>query len=289
MIASLHPCIVKDINILCAGRSLTDSEKRRLKKSRAVIVPQGIRPDVYRECRLLVPHVFPNYDLRFPLEGKVGDALLFAYFQVPHPKTLVFQNRLEFSALYPNPTLLLGVLGEFPWVLKGDRGGEGDFVYLIRSLEELEAKLVLLPAGFILQEWIDHGGRDLRVVVLYDLFLAYWRVQPDPRIFWTNLSRGGTVDPDSDPHLKERGIEAVRDFCHRSGINLAGFDLLFDRRNPLGGPLFLEINYYFGRSGLGGSARFYELFEQAAERWLTAVLKGKKEGRPFHPPWFFPE
>ena len=86
MIASLHPCIRKDINILCAGRSLTDREKKRLQKARAVILPQGVTAEVYRDCRRLVPRVFPNYDLRFGLEGKVGDALLFEYFQVPIPE-----------------------------------------------------------------------------------------------------------------------------------------------------------------------------------------------------------
>ena len=42
MIASLHPCITKDINILCAGRLLTIREKKRLTKAQAVVVPQGV-------------------------------------------------------------------------------------------------------------------------------------------------------------------------------------------------------------------------------------------------------
>jgi ribosomal protein S6--L-glutamate ligase len=92
MIASLHPCIEKDLNILCAGRSLTVREKKRLAKASAVILPQGVTAGVYRECRRLVPRVFPNYDLRFGWEGKVGDALLFDFFQVPHPRTLAFRD-----------------------------------------------------------------------------------------------------------------------------------------------------------------------------------------------------
>lgn len=203
MIASLHPCIVKDINILCAGRPLQEREKQRLRKAQAVILPQGIRADVYQECRRLVPHVFPNYDLRFSFEGKVGDAYLFEYFQVPHPRTLAFRDRGEFFRLYGEPELLIGILGDFPWVLKGDRGGEGEFVFPISSVSELQEKLRLLSGGFVLQEVIDHGGRDLRVVVLYDRFWAYWRVQPDPRIFWTNLSRGG-ADRSSGRYPSER-------------------------------------------------------------------------------------
>lgn len=276
MIASLHPCIRKDINILCAGRSLTDREKKRLEKARAVILPQGVTAEVYRECRRLVPRVFPNYDLRFGLEGKVGDALLFEYFQVPHPRTLAFADRESFSKAFPEPELARILLFGYPLVLKGNEGGEGSLVFRVESARDLEEKLdglcgsAVRNQGFVLQEFIDHGGRDLRVAILYDQLFAYWRVQPDPSRFRTNQSQGGTIDHGGDSILKEMAIKSVERFCRRAGIHVAGFDILFERtRNPHT-PLFLEINYYFGRRGLGGSLRFYELFEQAADRWLAS-------------------
>ena len=144
MIASLHPCIRKDINILCAGRPLTDREKKRLGKARAVILPQGVTGEVYRECRRLVPRVFPNYDLRFGLEGKVGDALLFEYFQVPHPRTLAFGDRESFHNTFPNPDLAPALLSGYPLVLKGNEGGEGSLVFRIESPRDLQDKLDLL-------------------------------------------------------------------------------------------------------------------------------------------------
>ena len=280
MIASLHPCITKDINILCAGRLLSEGEKTRLKKARAVIVPQGVTAGVYKECRRLVPRVFPNYDLRFPLEGKVGDTLLFEYYQVPHPRTLVFESREALFENYPDLDLLPSQLSGYPLVLKANQGGEGAFVFLVHSKKELIEKLellpkgTLLPEGFVLQERIDHGGKDLRVVVLYDVFYAYWRVQQNPEVFLTNQSQGGQIDFGGDILLKERAVGAVRDFCERSGINLAGFDIIFDQKANPAVPLFLEINYYFGRKGLGGSMRFYEMLEQAVDRWLTSLNKG---------------
>jgi ribosomal protein S6--L-glutamate ligase len=280
MIASLHPCIRKDINILCAGRSLTGREKKRLQKARAVILPQGVTAEVYRECRRLVPRVFPNYDLRFGLEGKVGDALLFEYFQVPHPRTLAFGDRKSFHKAFPEPDLLPALLSGYPLVLKGNEGGEGSQVFRIKSARELGDRLDLVSRsstgdqGFVLQELIDHGGRDLRVVILYDRLFAYWRVQPDPSRFRTNQRQGGEIDPGGNLGQKNEAIKAVEWFCRRAGINVAGFDILFNRsRNP-GTPLFLEINYYFGRRGLGGSMRFYELFEQAANRWLASGEPG---------------
>ena len=71
----------------------------------------------------------------------------------------------------------------------------------------------------------------------------------------------------------------MKRFCRRAGINVAGLDILFSGIGNPGTPLFLEINYYFGRRGLGGSLRFYELLEQAADRWLAAG-ESRKPGPP---------
>jgi ribosomal protein S6--L-glutamate ligase len=284
MIASLHPCIRKDINILCAGRSLTDREKKRLGKARAVILPQGVTAEVYRECRRLVPRVFPNYDLRFGLEGKVGDALLFEYFQVPHPRTLAFRDLPSFRTNFPNPALPSALLSGYPLVMKGNGGGEGSSVFLIESPKDMQDTLNLLfgstsrDQGFVLQELIDHGGRDLRVVILYDQVFAYWRVQPDPSQFRTNQRQGGEIDPEGNLRQKSKAIKAVEQFGRSAGINVAGFDILFNRTQNSDTPLFLEINYYFGRKGLGGSLRFYELFEQAADRWLADGEQAERSG-----------
>jgi len=277
MIASLHPCITKDLNILCAGRSLTDREKKKLQKARAVIVAQGVTAEVYRECRRLVPQVFPNYDLRFPLEGKVGDSLLFEYYQVPHPKTLLFENQEALVKHYPDPEMFPSLLSGYPYVFKANLGGEGAFVFLIHSEAELSEKLAWLPKGdkasegFVLQERVDHGGRDLRVAVIFDALYAYWRVQDNPEVFYTNLSRGGRIVPIGQASPEKKALQAVMEFCRRSGINLAGFDIIFDRKNDPARPLFLEINYYFGRKGLGGSLRFYELLSRGADRWLASL------------------
>jgi ribosomal protein S6--L-glutamate ligase len=54
-------------------------------------------------------------------------------------------------------------------------------------------------------------------------------------------------------------------------INLAGFDLLFPENDPQAGPLFLEINYFFGRQGLGGSLEYYDLFEEGVTTWLSGL------------------
>ena len=51
-------------------------------------------------------------------------------------------------------------------------------------------------------------------------------------------------------------------------LNLAAFDLVFPPGETA--PVFLEINYTFGRTGLGGSEKFYILLQNAVDHWLQA-------------------
>ena len=103
------------------------------------------------------------------------------------------------------------------------------------------------------------------MVVIGSQVSSYWRRAQG---FLHNVARGGEIDTESDQALQEAGREKVRQFCRRSGINLAAFDLVF----PAGEtePVFLEINYTFGRTGLGGSERFYTLLQNAVDQWLQA-------------------
>jgi len=36
--------------------------------------------------------------------------------------------------------------------------------------------------------------------------------------------------------------------------------------------LFLEINYFFGRKGLGGSEAYYKLLQQEIDRWINYTI-----------------
>lgn len=275
MILSFHPCIDADLNAIVAGRAPGPEEESMVTRADAIILPQGVRQDLYDLCRKYTNRVFPNYDLRFQCPGKIGDILLFRRLVAPHPETFLFQNVTEYHSHFP--------AGEdhfpfpFPFVLKGNYGGEGRMVYKIHKPQELQTILDQLRAmensgtrGFIVQQWIDHGGRDVRAVVLHDRLISYWRVQKDSRQFLTNLSAGGTMDLHSDRHLLEKAEEIVHHFCKQTGINLAGIDLMFDKNDQSKKPLFLEINYWFGRSFFGSSEAYYAELKKAAKRWLAS-------------------
>ena len=273
MILSFHPCIDADVNVIVAGRAPGSDEKTLIKRADAVILPQGSRQDLYELCRSYCKRVFPNYDHRFSHPGKVGDTLLFGTAGTPHPQTFTFDHVEDYQKRFPLEKARFPF--PFPFILKGNYGGEGNLVFKIRHTGQLQVTLEQLKAmerssmqGFITQQWIDNGGRDVRVVVLHDQLLSYWRVQNNPQEFLTNLSAGGIIDLHSHPDLLMKAEKAVHRFCQQTGINLAGIDLIFDQNDTAKQPLFLEINYWFGRRFFGSSESYYIILKEAIKRWL---------------------
>jgi ribosomal protein S6--L-glutamate ligase len=273
IVLSMHPVIAGDR--FYWDRGVWDKDLfQEIQKARAVILSQTVERELYCLCKRQCPHVFPNYDLRFQWEGKVGDTLAFWAFNTKHPHTLVFPKVETLLGEHPDMNHKIPALPRFPFVLKGAHGGEGTRVWLIQSSMELEEKLQVLlqfelkgRSGFVIQEYLPNLKRDLRVVVIGSRIISYWRKAEG---FFHNIACGGEVDAESDPELQAVGREKVRQFCQRSGINLAAFDLVF---MPDGGdPIFLEINYTFGRTGLGGSENFYSLLRDAVDSWLKTTV-----------------
>jgi ribosomal protein S6--L-glutamate ligase len=272
MILSLHPAIEGEA--FYWERGLWSQEMvEQISKARAVIFSQTVDGELYTLCRKLCANVFPNYDLRFQWEGKVGDSLLFWANRVSHPHSLVFPRVETLLGEHPFMDHSPPKLPDFPFVLKGARGGEGKHIWLIESADDLEKKLLHLKQlelqgnfGFVIQEYIAGLERDLRVVVIGDQVVSYWRRSEG---FLHNVAQGGVIDKESDPELQTIGRDAVMNLCRCTGINLAGFDLVFPSNSKE--PLFLEINYTFGRSGLGNTDGFYKMLRQAVDRWLANI------------------
>jgi ribosomal protein S6--L-glutamate ligase len=87
------------------------------------------------------------------------------------------------------------------------------------------------------------------------------------------LAKGAIIDAQADPELQELAISETNAFCKKTKIDLAGFDFLFSDEKE---PFFLEINYFFGRRGLGGSEKYYQMLIEEITNWLNR--KGLKTG-----------
>ena len=84
----------------------------------------------------------------------------------------------------------------------------------------------------------------------------------------TTISRGAIIDHNWRPELREKGKKYSKDLSQKTGINLAAIDFVFDESGEDPEPFFLEINYFFGRRGIGGSERYYSLLFAALQDWL---------------------
>jgi ribosomal protein S6--L-glutamate ligase len=279
MILSFHPCFEADTNLLCAGREPDDKDLSAIRDADAVILPQGCREALYRMARQNCHHVFPDYDARFQYPGKTGQAKLFQTLAVPFPRTWVFEDMMHFRRC---GAAVLDV--GFPLVFKLDWGGEGDTVFLLKAKSDLLRALSKAAAyeqsgqrGFILQAFVPSTNRSLRVVVIGQSQRAYWRIQDDPFVFGTSVSKGAHIDTDADPDLRGKALTLSRKFCRQTQINLAGIDFIFDESGCArkdSQPLFLEINFFFGRAGLGGSTCFYALLQVEIDKWLAGLGLG---------------
>lgn len=276
MILSYHPCFEADKNRLCAGRKPGTDDLSAMLAADAIILPQGCHESLYTMARSNCKHVFPNFDAKFKYKGKIGQIQLFQKTNTAYPRTETYLNMNAFSIHYggsPKKPIF-----DFPFVFKFDWGGDGDHVYLVQSVENFSKVLQIAKKyehsgqkGFIIQEYIPANKRSLRVVVIGQTIVSYWRVQRNTDHFLSNVAKGAMIDYDTEPDLQKTAIKSVKNFCSQTRINLAGFDILFSSQAKVKTPLFLEINYFFGRQGLGGSEKFYDLLIKEIMKWIESL------------------
>lgn len=266
MILSFNPILKADEHRICAGRKPDAGDLDAIRRASAILLPQGRNEPLYKAAVSSGAPVFPDYTARYSYPGKIGDAKLFRKLGLPHPATKVFNDPDDVRGNYWQGL-------DYPVVVKGDAGGEGEGVHLVHGPDEALPLMHTFAgmraqgmAGFLVQEYVPNASRSLRVAVLDREYVAYWRVG-GPEAFIHNLASGGTIDRESDPALIESGINLVRRLCKASGINLAGVDVIFRSDKPL----VLEINYFFGREGLGGNEGYYAKLQAAANVWLSRL------------------
>jgi ribosomal protein S6--L-glutamate ligase len=276
MIVSFHPLFEADKNILCAGREPDADDLAVIMAAEAVILPQGCRQSLYEMARDNCKNAFPDYDARFKYPGKIGQMHLFQKTGTAHPRTETYASLKDFRQQYSDEPK--DIAFELPCVFKFDWGGEGETVFLINSREDL--KTVLQKAadfegsgqkGFLLQEYVPIDGKTLRVAIIGRTLISYWRIQEDADAFLSSVSRGARIDDALEPERQNVAKVFVKNFCNKTGINLAGFDVIFAPVKEYIKPLMLEINYFFGRRGLGGSDAFYEILKKEIRGWLSQL------------------
>jgi ribosomal protein S6--L-glutamate ligase len=272
MILSFHPCFDADVNVVLGSRQLNGEDHDLIGQAAAVIMPQGRPQDIYEACSRADLRLFPNYDVRFRYPGKIGQSLLFEDLGLSHPETLRWSTVEEFKEAYPGNEVFPHAL---PFLIKDDKSHEAEGVFFVEDGSALSTALEFLAQrersglpGFVTQAYIPSDGNVLRAVIIGKKIITYWKRPKESGQVITTISRGALVDHEWRPDLQEKGNAAVRVLAGKTGIDLAAVDFVFAVADTEPEALFLEINYYFGRRGLGGSENYYQLLYEAVRAWL---------------------
>ncbi len=275
MILSFHPCFDAEIQIILGDRRLDSPIRESIQKATAIILPQACTQDLYNICANSTAHMFPNYYARIKYPGKIGQSHMFRELDLPHPETFSWATVGEFKKTHHKPETLSH---DLPFLIKEDMSHEAEGIFLIQNKKTLIEALDNLALwersglkGFVTQEYVPCGGNVLRAVVIGKRAITYWKRPGKPGQEITTISRGAIIDHEWQPDLQEKGKVQALLLSDKTGINLAAIDFVFPLADKDPEPLFLEINYYFGRRGLGGAENYYSLLYEAIQDWLEEV------------------
>jgi len=272
MILSFHPCIDADSQIILGDRNLSDRDLEMIASAEAVILHQGMVDSLVEACRKANVKTFPDYTMRYKYPGKIGQSRLFKDFALNHPETSSWKTVEAYMQASPDG---ISQMRQCPFVMKADLSHEGEGVFLVKdepsfrgALHRLTLKEKAGAAGFVVQKFIPCDGNVLRSVILGRQVISYWKRPANNGQEITTISKGALVDKVWQPELLKKGDDCARVLRERTGINLAAVDFIIPFAEKERALLFLEINYYFGRKGLGGLENYYRLLFRAVQEWL---------------------
>ncbi len=262
MIVSFHPCIDADLQILLGDRLPNKEELRYINNAEAIILPQGCSKELFKVCLSSKASIFPDYKCRFEYSGKIKQIILFKNINMPYPCSICWDNIEKFYKIRTK------FADKTPFLIKENNKHEGKGIHIVKHIDDIKGTYNALKQsdGIIAQELINCNGDVLRVVIIGDMLFSYWKRAYNPEQVIVTVNDSAYIDYKWAPHLQEKGKELVKILIHKTGINLAAVDIVFKDKTT---PLLLEINYYFGRKGLGGTEKYYKLLVAAIKKWLN--------------------
>lgn len=155
---------------------------------------------------------------------------------------ILAENNLEVPnsvyTLSPNTAVESAEKLGYPVIMKTISGAGGQGVMRASSESELKPVMDTMKAfeqEICLQEYIEHGGSDNRLLVIGDHAVGYERTSSDEEEWRSNLAAGGTRKKvEMTEELKETALKAAR----ATGFDICGCDIV----NTEQGPIALEVN-----------------------------------------------
>lgn len=160
----------------------------------------------------------------------------------------------------------------FPLILKFPHGTGGKGVIYADSIVVAKGILDALSAlrqPFLIQEYIETGGRDVRAIVIGDRVVAAYQRVSAGREIRANIHSGGTGEKiELDASTKKLCVKAAK----ACGADMAGVDLMLSHR----GPLFLEVNLSPGLQGVTETTEV-DVADEIAQFLYKKTLERKEQ------------
>jgi len=202
-------------------------------------------------------------------------------FVVGHDKLLTHMKLQEGKV--PQPTTFLASTANagkkiikkvtFPVVIKLPGGTHGKGVMIADSAESAKSMmdvLDLMKQPFLIQEYIETDGQDVRAIVVGNKVVASMKRIASSSEKRANLHSGGTAEKIIlDPAVAKVAVSAAR----ACGCEICGVDLLHNAK----GPMVLEINLSPGMQGIMEVTKMNVAGEIA--KYLYAAAKDKRQVR----------
>jgi len=193
--------------------------------------------------------------------GKLACSMMRIINNLPVPRTIYADN----------PNLLLDYIEKsdlnFPVILKDDCGKKGRDNYLIKSIKELEEKLLQSPTiHFVVQEFISNDG-DYRVLVMGGKVEAVIKRVAQDGSHLNNTSQGGNAFIEPVSIFSDAVIADVLKSAEVEKLEVAGVDIVFEKES--GKHYFLEVN----RAPQLSSGSFVEEKVMAYANFINRDLK----------------
>ncbi|MGE0793367.1 MAG: RimK family alpha-L-glutamate ligase [Candidatus Woesearchaeota archaeon] len=158
---------------------------------------------------------------------------------IPMPKTYVASTTEAARSIFGQVN--------YPIIMKFPQGTQGKGVLVAESFASASSimdALSYLRQPFIIQEFIDTGGKDIRAFVVGDEVVASYQREAKQNEIRSNIHQGGTGKAiELDDESKKLAVKAAKSV----GAKICGVDILMSVHK---GPLVLEVNVSPGLQGI---------------------------------------
>ncbi len=160
----------------------------------------------------------------------------------------------------------------YPIIMKFPQGTQGKGVMVADSFASASSMLDALSAlrqPFLIQEYIETGGIDIRAIVVGKKVVAAMKRKAEGEEKRANIHAGGKAEPcQLDAHTKKIAIDTAK----AVGAEICGVDILESAK----GPVVIEVNISPGLQGIMAATKV-NVADKIA-KYLYEVSKKRSEG-----------